>query len=239
MKRKWTLFSYPVMDIKAAQAMLNRRAGEGWRLKKVWFRLLACYEPAQVPVTYFLDWTDPLGDEEADYVDLCAQAGWTLAQRCDHWNIYEAPAGTPPIQTDTQLEYQRFRDKVVRWWKLSAGMELIMLVLLGIICLGQPTGLAFPLTLISSSTALGLALFFSPLFLLGGLLWTGRLGLRLIQWRSAARLGQPMPMPVSGRFSAGVAKLLCLLPPCLVCYHGAGPGNGQPGRTGELPPSGL
>lgn len=216
MKTRWSLFTYPVMDIKAAQEELCRRGEEGWRLKKVWFRLLACYEPAQTPVTYFVDWTDPLGDEAEDYVDLCAQAGWTLCQRCDHWNIYEAPAGTPPIQTDTQLEYQRFRDKVVRWWKLSAGMELIMLVLLGIICLGQPTGLAFPLTLISSSTALGLALFFSPLILLGCLLWTGRLGLRLIQWWSAARSDQPMPVP--GRLSTGAAKLLCLLPPvwCII-----------------------
>lgn len=211
MKTRWSLFTYPVMDIKAAQAELCRRGEEGWRLKQVWFRLLACYEPAQAPVTYFLDWTDPLGDEAEDYVDLCAQAGWRLKQRCDHWNIYEAPAGTPPIQTDTTLEYQRFRDTVGRWWKVSAGLELFVLVLLGIICLGQPTGLAFPLTLISSSTALGLALFLAPLFLLGGLLWTGRLGLRLLQWRQAARAEAPMPVP--GRRSAGAARLLCLLPP--------------------------
>lgn len=210
MKTRWNLFTYPLMDGKAAQAMLNRRAAQGWQLKKIWFRLVACFEPARRPVAYFVDWADPIGDEYEDYVDLCAQAGWTLKQQADHWNIYEAPAGTPPIQTDSQLEYQRFQDKVMRWLKLSAVAELVALALLGIICLGQPEGMAFPLTLISSSTALGMLLFIFPLFLIGGLLWMGRLVLRLLQWRAAARSGEPMPVP--GRLSAGIAKLLCLLP---------------------------
>ena len=30
-KASWSLFTYPVMDIKAAEALLNRRAAEGWR----------------------------------------------------------------------------------------------------------------------------------------------------------------------------------------------------------------
>ncbi|WP_209342675.1 DUF2812 domain-containing protein [Flavonifractor sp. AGMB03687] len=211
MKTRWNLFTYPLMDGKAAEAMLNRQAAQGWQLKKIWFRLLACFEPARTPVTYFIDWADPIGDEYEDYVDLCAQAGWTLKQQADHWNIYEAPTGTPPIQTDSQLEYQRFQDKVMRWLKLSAGAELIALVLLGIICLGQPEGMAFPLTIISSSTTLGMLLFVFPLFLIGDLLWMGRLVLRLLQWRAAAQEGSPMPTP--GPVSANIAKLLCLLPP--------------------------
>ena len=32
MKRRFSLFTYPVMDMKAAEAMLNRRAEQGWRL---------------------------------------------------------------------------------------------------------------------------------------------------------------------------------------------------------------
>ena len=211
MKTRWKLFTYPLMDTKAAEAMLNAQGAQGWQLNKIWFRLLACFEPARTPVTYCIDWADPIGDEYEDYVDLCAQAGWTLKQQADHWNIYEAPAGTPPIQTDSQLEYQRFQDKVMRWLKLSAGAELIALVLLGIICLGQPEGLGFSLTLISSSTTLGLLLFVFPLFLLGGLLWMGRLVLRLLQWRAAAQAGEDMPTP--GPVSAAAAKLLCLLPP--------------------------
>lgn len=114
MKTRWNLFTYPLMDGKAAEVMLNRQAAQGWQLKKIWFRLLAYFEPARTPVTYFIDWADPIGDEYEDYVDLCAQAGWTLKQQADHWNIYEAPTGTPPIQTDSQLEYQRFQDKVMR-----------------------------------------------------------------------------------------------------------------------------
>lgn len=211
MKTRWKLFTYPLMDEKAAEAMLNRQAAQGWRLDKVWFRLLARFVPAETPVCYCIDWTDPNGAEDADYVALCAQAGWTLRQPADHWNIYEAPAGTPPIQTDTQLEYRRFRDKVLSWLKLSAILELAALVLLGIICLGQPEGLAFPLTLISNSTTLGLLLFLFPLFLVGDLLWMGRLVLRLFQWRAAARAGEPMPTP--GPVSAAIAGLLCLLPP--------------------------
>lgn len=46
MKRSWSLFAYPVMDIKAAEAALNRRATVGWRLEKVWLGLLASFVPA-------------------------------------------------------------------------------------------------------------------------------------------------------------------------------------------------
>lgn len=46
-KRSWSLFAYPVMDIKAAEAALNRRATVGWRLEKVWLGLLASFVPAR------------------------------------------------------------------------------------------------------------------------------------------------------------------------------------------------
>ena len=52
MKRKWMLFTYPVMDIKAAEAALNRQAEQGWRLEKLWLGLLASFVPAEEPVTY-------------------------------------------------------------------------------------------------------------------------------------------------------------------------------------------
>lgn len=109
MKRKWTLFAYPVMDIKAAEAMLNRRAEEGWRLEKLWLNLLARFVPAEKPVTYSLDWYDPAREDGPGYLRLLADAGWYQAAQTGYWNIYEAPAGTPPIQTDGELEYRRFR----------------------------------------------------------------------------------------------------------------------------------
>ena len=36
MKRRFSLFTYLVMDMKAAEAELNRRAAKGWRLEKIW-----------------------------------------------------------------------------------------------------------------------------------------------------------------------------------------------------------
>ena len=31
----WSLFTHPVMDIKAAEALLSRRAAEGWALDRI------------------------------------------------------------------------------------------------------------------------------------------------------------------------------------------------------------
>ena len=50
MKRRFSLFTYPMMDMKAAEAELNRRAAAGWQLEKVWMGVLAVFVPAHVPV---------------------------------------------------------------------------------------------------------------------------------------------------------------------------------------------
>ena len=60
MKRRFSLFTYPMMDMKAAEAELNRRAAAGWQLEKVWMGVLAVFVPAHVPVCYCIDrWTLP------------------------------------------------------------------------------------------------------------------------------------------------------------------------------------
>ena len=140
MKRKWMLFAYPVMDIKAAEAMLNRRAGEGWRLEKLWLNLLARFVPAEKPVRYSLDWYDPAREDGPDYLRLLADAGWYQAAQTGYWNIYEAPAGTPPIQTDGDLEYRRFRKKSLRRMMLGWGICGICFLLLALLSLlpGRP-----------------------------------------------------------------------------------------------------
>ena len=46
MKRRFSLFTYPMMDMKAAEAELNRRAAAGWQLEKVWMGVLAVFVPA-------------------------------------------------------------------------------------------------------------------------------------------------------------------------------------------------
>lgn len=124
MKRRFSLFTYPMMDMKAAKAELNRRAAAGWQMEKVWMGVLAVFVPAHVPVCYCIDWSDPGRDDGPDYRALLADAGWRLRQRVTCQNIYEAPAGTTPIQTDSGLEYRRFRDRVLR--RMGVGAALLL-----------------------------------------------------------------------------------------------------------------
>ena len=210
MKRKWTLFAYPVMDIKAAEAMLNRRAEEGWRLEKLWLNLLARFVPAEKPVTYSLDWYDPAREDGPDYLRLLADAGWYQAAQTGYWNIYEAPAGTPPIQTDGELEYRRFRKKSLHRMMFGWAVCLICFLLLALLSLlpGQPAW-QYWLGFLTGYTTAALAFLCLPLLLAGGLLWSGRLLLRLIQWRQAASAGLPFPTP--GPKSAMAARLLVVL----------------------------
>ena len=118
MKRRFSLFTDPMMDMKAAEAELNRRAAAGWQLEKVWMGVLAVFVPAHVPVCYCIDWSDPGRDA------LLADAGWRLRQRVTCQNIYEAPAGTTPIQTDSVLEYRRFQDRALR--RMGGGAALLL-----------------------------------------------------------------------------------------------------------------
>ena len=214
MKRKWTLFAYPVMDIKAAEAMLNRRAEEGWRLEKLWLNLLARFVPAEKPVTYSLDWYDPAREDGPDYLRLLADAGWYQAAQTGYWNIYEAPAGTPPIQTDGELEYRRFRKKSLRRMIFGWAVCLICFLLLALVGMatnwtGMGTALPFWVWFLTRYNTAALVLLCLPLLLAGGLLWSGRLLLRLIQWRRAASAGLPFPTP--GPKSAMAARLLAVL----------------------------
>lgn len=64
MKRRFSLFTYPMMDMKAAEAELNRRAAAGWPF----------LVPAHVPVCYCIDWSDPGRDDGPGYRALLADA---------------------------------------------------------------------------------------------------------------------------------------------------------------------
>ena len=124
MKRRLSLFTYRMMDMKAAEAELNRRAAAGWQLEKVWMGVLAVFVPAHVPVCYCIDWSDPGRDDGPGYRALLADAGWRLRQRVTCQNIYEAPAGMTPIQTGSGLEYRRFRDRALR--RMGGGAALLL-----------------------------------------------------------------------------------------------------------------
>lgn len=166
MKRRFSLFTYPMMDMKAAEAELNRRAAAGWPFLS---------RPMYRCVLYRLERSGP-GRRARLPRSAGRRGGGRLRQRVTCQNIYEAPAGTTPIQTDSGLEYRRFRDRALR--RMGVGAAL----------------------------------------LLGGLLWAGRLLLRLGQWRRGAD-GRTLPAP--GRWSAlaaavcGLAGRLVLGAACL------------------------
>ena len=213
MKRRFSLFTYPVMDMKAAEAELNRRAAAGWKLEKLWFGTVASFAPAEEPVCYCLDWCDPGRMDGRAYRTLLADAGWRFHSQTKYWNVYEAPAGTTPIQTDGELEYRRFREKALHRIKHGGGSLAALAAVLAALLLmeqqmGQGAGILEGLDLITRYQTGAMFVLFSPLILLGGLLWGGRLLLRLTQWQQAAEEGRDLPVP--GRWSALAAALFCL-----------------------------
>ena len=194
---QWSLFTYPVMDIKAAEALLNRRAAEGWTLDRVYLGTFARFVPADTRWAWCVDWSRPGYSERPDYLTLCADAGWTLAQKVGAFNLYKAPVGTPPIQTDSVEDARRFRQEVLRanfkdWFFLLA--MILLLATLVFLVSDDSWQTALMATLL---TNIGLALLISlPAILASWLLWTSRLLLRLRQWDQAA--GGSLPAPAGG-----------------------------------------
>ena len=204
----WSLFTYPVMDIKAAEALLNRRAAEGWTLDRVYLGTFARFVPSDTRSAWCVDWSRPGYSERPDYLTLCTDAGWTLVQNVGAFNLYKAPAGTPPIQTDGVEEARRFRQEVLRAtfkdWGVLLGLLLFLAALVLLVSGGAwRKGL---LDLLLTQTGLFLLLSL-PAILACWLFWASRLLLRLQQWDRTS--GGPLPVP--GRTSAGVAAWLCLL----------------------------
>ena len=206
-KVSWSLFAYPVMDIKAAEAHLNRRAAQGWTLDRVWLGTFARFIPAYRPEVWCVDWSRPGYSERPDYLSLCSDAGWMLVQKVGAFNLYKAPAGTPPIQTDSGEETRRFRREVLRSCLQSWGILLALLLVLGaleLLVAGGSWKAAF-LSILLTHTGLFL-LFSLPVLGVGALLWMALLVLRLAQWSRAS--GENLPVP--GRISAGAASCLVL-----------------------------
>lgn len=206
-KASWSLFTYPVMDIKAAEALLNRRAAEGWTLDRVYLGTFARFVPADTRWAWCVDWSRPGYSERPDYLALCADAGWALVQKVGAFNLYKAPAGTPPIQTDGVEEARRFRQEVLRATFKSWGVLLILLLVLAAVVLALSEGSWRAALMAVLLTNVGMALLLSlPAIFAAWLLWAGRLLLRLRQWDRAAGISLPVP----GRRSAGAAAWLCL-----------------------------
>lgn len=215
MAHRWMLFTYPVMDLKAAEADLNRVASEGWTLDRVAWGCFARLVPAQAPEVWAVDWSDGAHLEREDYLALCADAGWTLVQKVRSFQLYKAPTGTTPIQTDSAGELSRFRQEELR--RLFRLVRHFVLLFLGLAALVWLLTLLIPvhggiadglLTLMMNNIWLYLLLS-APLLLAGLAAWSARLCLRLVQWQRAAAAGEPFPVP--GPRSAKAAAWLCLL----------------------------
>ena len=207
-RSRWSLFTYPVMDIKAAEALLNRRAAEGWALDRVYLGTFARFVPADTRWAWCVDWSRPGYSERPDYLALCADAGWTLVQKVGAFNLYKSPAGTPPIQTDGGEESRRFRQEVLRANFKGWAVLLVLFLALAALVLLVSGGSWRQGLLDILLTQTGLFLLLSlPAILAAWLLWTGRLLLRLRQWHQSE--GGPLPIP--GHSSAGAAAWLCLL----------------------------
>lgn len=235
----WKLFSYLVIDCKAAQDRLNQMAADGWALEHIYLGLFARFcRTNRTDLTYFLDWSSPRFQEAGEYLQLCSDADWEPVQTLDYLNIYASRSGSfpSPIQTDPTLEYQRFQQKVLRQMALGAAILAGMFLLLflargGPYRIGGWSWRETAAILLSTSFSTTFALLCAPFWLAGWLAYLVLLLRRILAWRAAAREGRPLPSPdpktaqtwgtmrFLGNFSL-VALLFLLLPDAL--FNGFG-----------------
>lgn len=217
----WKLFSYLVIDHQAAQDLLNEMAEKGWALDLLVLNQFARFRRTErTDLRYDLDWADPRQVEDPDYIRMCAESGWHIKDELGYWNLYESlPGFSPaPIQTDPELEYQRFRKKVLRRSVIS-GIASVggLLLLLGLLfALLRDTGpfrwTEFLLDALCRSISLTFAFIFLPFLSAAGLFHLGVQLRRIRLWKQALRQGEA---PVFSRKTAEICKwtnfsFLCL-----------------------------
>lgn len=211
MNAKLGFFPYEAMDYKAAQSWLDRQGTRGWALKHVYLGCIALLRRAEHP-THFVD-LDIRGideDTDADYLQLCADADWELVQNLRGMLLFRAAAGTSPapIQTDGELEWERFWEKYrPRFWT-----TLLILFCVGLIAflLTLPTQRNIPAMLAASLGLLYLLYFaFAVLYTLAKWLHSKWY---LAKCRRANRVEDPGPMAtVLGSLNRLQTLLLCLI----------------------------
>ena len=219
----WKPFAFLAVEHLAAQDFLNAMAAKGWELERIAWGYFAKFRRSQRKnLTYFLDWSDPEKEENEDYLRLCADAGWELALQQRYWNIYASRPGTAPspIQTDPELEYQRFRKKVLRRMALTCGFVLLGLLLAFLFVWPSVTFVSFsPLRwlrnweeVLSEDLLTTVLLFLVPFWALCAAIYCVMLARRLLHWK---RKGYPFRSKgISGsilNLSIGFSLLLLLV----------------------------
>ena len=130
MNRKWTLFHFNPGDYKGLETYLNRQATKGWELEKV-YGVVARWRRVERPSRWCVDLLNPRGEreEKLDYLDLCAEGGWTLVALQGCVAIFRSEPGREPfpIQTDPELEKKNYNRYYLRPAILSVVYVLVML----------------------------------------------------------------------------------------------------------------
>lgn len=141
---KWGFFPFDAMDFKAAQTYLDKKAGAGWVLDKLFFKWFARFVPAEGRVHYVdLDLHGTLDDgPDPNYLQLCEDAGWELVKRAKGMLLFRSLPGRhpAPIQTDEGIEADRFWKKYVLKNFLWLLIVLLIFVPLCVILLSMPGG---------------------------------------------------------------------------------------------------
>ncbi len=226
----WGFFGYDAMDYKAAQDYLDRRAADGWVLRKVWLGFLAQFEPGEGRSHFVdLDIRPAIEDSDPDYLQLCSDAGWEQVQRDRGMILFRSQPGAHPvpIQTDPGMEQERFWKKYMLKQLLVA---VIALLVSGAVLLLLPSsGMAWSNILISNA---GLLYFLFLALIALYALWSGFACLAyFFQCRNMG--GMAIPGRHAARARAGMDLTLSIL---LICVGilSLGERTGLVGQTVDL-----
>ena len=95
MNTEFRFFPYEAMNYKAAQAWLDRKAAQGWGLARIYLGCIARLQRAEQP-SHFVDLDIRSGfdgDTDADYLQLCSDAGWELVQSLRGMLLFRSAPG--------------------------------------------------------------------------------------------------------------------------------------------------
>ena len=118
MKTKREIFMYSLLEFKEIEKRLEKRALEGWRLKKAgtFFWTYEDAEPKQVHYSIvFFPKTNPLEPEPSDSLvmmrEYCERTGWKLAAEQGQMQIFYNEEPNPvPIETESWIQVKNIHE---------------------------------------------------------------------------------------------------------------------------------
>lgn len=117
MKKKREIFSFSLLEFKEIEKRLEKRAAEGWRLKKTgFFWTYEKAEPKQVRYSIvFFPKTDALQPEPSDSLvmmrEYCEKTGWKLVAEQGQMQIFCNEEKNPiPIETEAWIQVKNIHE---------------------------------------------------------------------------------------------------------------------------------